>query len=303
MKGILSMAMLCILALGGRAQNIIEEFDLFYKSGSFELTDEHKSELETFRGKLSNIPEAYEVSIEGHTDNTGDNSFNQSLSEKRAKAVGLWMNSNGFKVRDEALTGYADGKPIASNRSWREKAKNRRVTIKLGLKKLKPADVFGFDIPTEVVEIDASKDSKFTASNGIEISVPANSLVDKNGRLIKGKVKMKVKAFANKADFLLGGVRMDFTPGDQRQFLSSEGMLDLTASQNGQEVSIGEGQSVGMNIPMPDSVSGVDLWRFDYEQNIWVQIDMMGRDLNQVRAFRELEGCDGGCPPQRNAGI
>ncbi len=67
--------------------------------------------------------------IEGHTDSVGSNSLNQKLSDKRANAVMAYLKtkvSNSFTAK-----GYGESNPIASNKTRKGRAQNRRVEIKL----------------------------------------------------------------------------------------------------------------------------------------------------------------------------
>jgi outer membrane protein OmpA-like peptidoglycan-associated protein len=72
------------------------------------------------------------LDIEGHTDNTGKPEKNQVLSENRAKAVLDYLTKKGG-VDASKLTsaGFGDTKPIASNKTAKGKAQNRRVELKL----------------------------------------------------------------------------------------------------------------------------------------------------------------------------
>ena len=69
------------------------------------------------------------ISIEGHTDNTGDEKSNQTLSEDRAKAVMNAIIAKGVDKNRLSSKGWGQSKPIADNRTEDGKAKNRRVEI------------------------------------------------------------------------------------------------------------------------------------------------------------------------------
>jgi outer membrane protein OmpA-like peptidoglycan-associated protein len=71
------------------------------------------------------------VSIEGHTDATGDAAKNQILSEKRAASVKAYLV--GKKVAGDRLSvsGYGQDKPIGDNATKAGKAMNRRVEFKV----------------------------------------------------------------------------------------------------------------------------------------------------------------------------
>jgi outer membrane protein OmpA-like peptidoglycan-associated protein/tetratricopeptide (TPR) repeat protein len=84
---------------------------------------------------LNKNPE-FKIEIEGHTDNVGDEAYNQKLSEKRASAVKSFMMKKGFPAtRIVKVVGYGETKPIDTNDTKEGRAKNRRVELKIVEKK------------------------------------------------------------------------------------------------------------------------------------------------------------------------
>ena len=69
--------------------------------------------------------------IEGHTDSDGSNQLNQTLSENRAAAVKNYLIENGISTDRLRSTGFGETKPIATNKTAKGKAMNRRVEISL----------------------------------------------------------------------------------------------------------------------------------------------------------------------------
>lgn len=69
--------------------------------------------------------------IDGHTDNVGNPASNKKLSSARAKAVREYLISKGIDPKRLKATGYGQTKPIASNKTPKGKALNRRVEINL----------------------------------------------------------------------------------------------------------------------------------------------------------------------------
>jgi len=68
------------------------------------------------------------VQIEGHADSTGTDSYNQMLSEKRAKAVMEYLVNNvGIAASRLNAVGYGESKPAYSNKTKEGRSKNRRV--------------------------------------------------------------------------------------------------------------------------------------------------------------------------------
>lgn len=66
-------------------------------------------------------------SVEGHTDSDGNEDFNQSLSEQRAKAVMERLVSMGVSSNRLKSAGWGESKPIGGNDTSEGKANNRRV--------------------------------------------------------------------------------------------------------------------------------------------------------------------------------
>ncbi len=75
------------------------------------------------------------VTIEGHTDNTGNADHNLDLSGRRAESVRNFLVSNGTDGARIASQGYGQTRPIADNRTAEGKQKNRRVEAVLEYEK------------------------------------------------------------------------------------------------------------------------------------------------------------------------
>lgn len=69
------------------------------------------------------------LSIEGHTDNSGNAKSNQTLSEERAKSVVAALVAQGIDAKRLSSAGFGQDKPIADNSTEEGKAKNRRVEL------------------------------------------------------------------------------------------------------------------------------------------------------------------------------
>ena len=71
------------------------------------------------------------VQVAGHTDNTGSDAYNQTLSEKRAQAVASYLGAQGVQQVRLLVVGFGEGHPIADNSTADGRAQNRRVEITL----------------------------------------------------------------------------------------------------------------------------------------------------------------------------
>ncbi len=71
------------------------------------------------------------ISIEGHTDIVGTVTYNKSLSLKRAQSVYNYFLKQGIKASRMRVIGHGSDKPIVPNDTEANRAKNRRVDVKI----------------------------------------------------------------------------------------------------------------------------------------------------------------------------
>lgn len=71
------------------------------------------------------------IQIEGHTDSTGSQSYNQLLSEQRASSVRDFLLNQGIEPKRTRAVGYGQRYPIASNETAAGREQNRRVELTL----------------------------------------------------------------------------------------------------------------------------------------------------------------------------
>lgn len=99
--------------------------DIFFDLDSSTLKPGAYSEIDRVTNVLNNYPQTT-IRIEGHTDSTGSEDYNQRLSEKRAEAVKNALIHRGVDPRRIQAVGYGESQPISSNN-----AMNRRVGMVL----------------------------------------------------------------------------------------------------------------------------------------------------------------------------
>jgi len=69
------------------------------------------------------------IRIEGHTDRSGEKSYNLDLSQRRADAVRDFLMENGIGAEGITARGYGEDKAIAANDTAAGRQENRRVEI------------------------------------------------------------------------------------------------------------------------------------------------------------------------------
>ena len=71
------------------------------------------------------------IDVYGHTDSTGSDAYNQTLSENRARAVADYLSSRGVTAARIRSQGFGETQPVASNATEEGRSANRRVEIKI----------------------------------------------------------------------------------------------------------------------------------------------------------------------------
>jgi len=119
---------------GAEVQRIGEGIKITFDSGI--LFDIDKSELrpvsKTNLTELAKILNKYpdtNILIEGHTDNTGPDDHNMTLSKDRAQSVALCLATVEVKSERFSIAGYGETQPIVTNDTPEGLQKNRRVDI------------------------------------------------------------------------------------------------------------------------------------------------------------------------------
>jgi len=104
--------------------------DILFASGSAKVNSKAKSNVEEISAILAKYPEDI-ITIIGHTDSTGSDVKNKSLSQQRAQAIHQIMMANRVPASQVNFIGMGEGKPVASNTTSGGRAQNRRVEIEI----------------------------------------------------------------------------------------------------------------------------------------------------------------------------
>lgn len=102
-----------------------------FQSGSSNILPDSFPMLQEIANLLKANQSIKKMSIEGHTDDRGDDKMNEKLSQGRAESVMRWMTQHGVETPRLEAHGYGEAKPIADNATDKGRAANRRVEFKI----------------------------------------------------------------------------------------------------------------------------------------------------------------------------
>ncbi|ABB30752.1 OmpA/MotB domain protein [Geobacter metallireducens RCH3] len=114
-----------------RDQNVLAvtfKSDILFPINSAVLQPGANDEITRVAQVLTQYP-ATTITIAGHTDSTGSDALNQTLSERRATAVKNALAARGVAPARMNAIGFGKSKPIADNSTEAGRSMNRRVEI------------------------------------------------------------------------------------------------------------------------------------------------------------------------------
>lgn len=97
---------------------------------SADVQPQFKQTLNQVADTLAQYNQTY-IDVYGHTDSTGSDAYNQTLSERRATSVADYLAGRGVQPARIGTRGFGETQPIASNDTDPGRAANRRVEVKI----------------------------------------------------------------------------------------------------------------------------------------------------------------------------
>ncbi len=117
------------------ARSLVEKVELAatliqFATNSVQLDSSSHPALDAVVDMLMSHP-TINLTITGHTDNTGNPDLNKRLSLQRAESVKLYLQQKGIAAERLKAVGMGQERPLASNEQESGRARNRRVELEL----------------------------------------------------------------------------------------------------------------------------------------------------------------------------
>lgn len=114
--------------------------------------------------------------------------------------------------------------------------------------------------------------TSFTTQSGTTLAIPANAVVDAEGKLASGPVTIRYREFNSVAEIISSGIPMTVNgEGEEVEWMQTAGMFEIRGFQNGQAVNIAPEKAIQVDFISP--VDGAyDAWALDDETNEWTNL-------------------------------
>jgi hypothetical protein len=126
------------------------------------------------------------------------------------------------------------------------------------------------DIPFTDYTVDAAKGDTIMYPSGSVLLFPKEAFVDKNGKVVEGKVNIKYREFSNPADQFLSGIPMGYDSAGVHYTFESAGMCDIQAFKDGQPVFVNKKNKPVINIATQNTDPAQNLYYLDTVTKQWV---------------------------------
>ncbi len=113
---------------GLKAIKVTFNSGILFDTNKADLKQASKNELSQFAAKMSDMQDT-DITIFGHTDNTGSDAVNERLSNKRAESVANYLKNSGIASSRITTEGKSYSMPVADNSTAEGRSQNRRVEI------------------------------------------------------------------------------------------------------------------------------------------------------------------------------
>lgn len=101
-----------------------------FKLDKYELDQAAKSALDEFGTRVKGLQSQYFLEIQGHTDDTGGERYNDELGQRRADAVRRYLSrEHKLPLARMSTISYGDTLPVESNKTKAGRSANRRVVL------------------------------------------------------------------------------------------------------------------------------------------------------------------------------
>ena len=111
-------------------ETVLTDDEVRFSVSSAELSEESTAALDTFAEGVKSENQNVYIEIQGHTDSTGSEAYNQKLGLDRAESARRYLSHNhGFALHRMSVISYGETEPAVDNDTRENRSRNRRVVL------------------------------------------------------------------------------------------------------------------------------------------------------------------------------
>lgn len=133
-------------------------------------------------------------------------------------------------------------------------------------------------------EIQAEKGMLLSYKTGSKIIVPANAFLDKDGNIVKGKVKLRYREFHNPLEIFLAGIPMAYDSAGTSFTFESAGMIEMNASFKEKPVFVNSKSKIEVQMVSVNNSPKFSLYQLDTTSGKW---NYQGKDEIKAETYEE----------------
>ena len=113
----------------GEGIQVTFDSGILFDFDSSDLRGQARDNLGALATTLNDMDDDAMLLVAGHTDATGSDAYNQTLSEDRAEAAARYLIQQGMDAEHIQTLGMGESEPVADNSTDAGRAENRRVEV------------------------------------------------------------------------------------------------------------------------------------------------------------------------------
>jgi len=121
----------CVAKLLPQNFEQVKQSEVGFPGGGIDLDAAAKAKLQVMLEYMKADPTVNHIELDGHSDNSGNRLTNRDLSRRRALAVMEFFKANGIQESQVTMRFHGERYPLAPNTNNANRAKNRRVAVRL----------------------------------------------------------------------------------------------------------------------------------------------------------------------------
>jgi hypothetical protein len=134
-------------------------------------------------------------------------------------------------------------------------------------------------INTTLYKISTAKDTVLTYRTGSRIVIPKNAFLDKDGKTVKGDVKLSYREFNNAMEVYVAGIPMAYDSAGVEAVFETAGMLEINAESQGHSVFVNPAIKIEIQMSSFQPGTEYNLYQLDPAKGEWTYT---GKDKVEV---------------------